>query len=761
LNNLIGRKYRYPEPTTEQIFVLKSIVEKSFFNFFFECGHMVTAGVFGDLIDLETGYQNYEVMPYTVTDENRVILSGNIIIEGITHKVENKYVKCNVSLNSKSWNTTESQSICENCFNKNKMYKLKKPKEFQVSEPINVNFNGITAECANLMKSGIINQSVVLVGYVGAWHEIKITDLVVTEQVGSTANDMKYYELKNSDLSDFKKHIETHKFSLVSLGIIESEKPKTNYIDFFSLAKNSKLTYLDIEKLYHYLVSEKLPSSKQDMSLTIKYIDNNSLSVNDYINNTNAKKYEIINGISPKNPINMKKVLSPVEPVELAQRKASRANDLVLLGMKFDEFEGNFIGHGFCVTSDSIEWATDEEWNVFFDKIAAVAGVDVESVPETPETPEVPELPSELVEPATSDSTPAEPTPAGLITLESIGNLKPDRISELQGLSAKQDAIVKANPFVKIKDAKTLKQAKAAKAALLKASTETEGIEKNASKYLNAFKAMIKKIVEPAAQKTRDAHKLQADEITLYENAEALRVQAEQTAKLQKIQDRTKRLFAVPFVFNGALYQIGTLYVTPSQVETSTDEEFDVLVKQGEAIKVALDAAALVASEKDKQIAELMAKLEALTNTPEPAPAEPVQRAPVEVTPTPAPVPATEPAKPLPSTSNTAPNASVTPPTQSVSDTATDKPKTGRFEPETEYEMASPENKLLNKFDMDHASIVSMNPIPPAYIKCRAYAKYGMLLVAQEIEHIMADPDQRVKKSVRIMELCEIIKRDA
>ena len=51
---MIGKKYKYPN--SKNVFVLKEIRG---FIYEFECGHWCTDSVFEDLIDLETGIQNY------------------------------------------------------------------------------------------------------------------------------------------------------------------------------------------------------------------------------------------------------------------------------------------------------------------------------------------------------------------------------------------------------------------------------------------------------------------------------------------------------------------------------------------------------------------------------------------------------------------------------------------------------------------------------------------------------------------------------
>ena len=53
--------------------------------------------------------------------DGRCIVDAETTIEGIRHKVVNKYVKCNPSLNSRAWGVTEQVSFCPECF-KQKTY---------------------------------------------------------------------------------------------------------------------------------------------------------------------------------------------------------------------------------------------------------------------------------------------------------------------------------------------------------------------------------------------------------------------------------------------------------------------------------------------------------------------------------------------------------------------------------------------------------------------------------------------------------------
>lgn len=57
---MIGKLYRYP--LCEKVFKLTKIKYTPLgdpMSFYFECGHWCTDGVFDDLIDIETGKQNY------------------------------------------------------------------------------------------------------------------------------------------------------------------------------------------------------------------------------------------------------------------------------------------------------------------------------------------------------------------------------------------------------------------------------------------------------------------------------------------------------------------------------------------------------------------------------------------------------------------------------------------------------------------------------------------------------------------------------
>lgn len=55
-------------------------------------------------------------MEYT-DNKTRVCKYGSVIIDTVEHLVVDKFIKCDSSLNSRSWNTTQHKTICIKCFN--------------------------------------------------------------------------------------------------------------------------------------------------------------------------------------------------------------------------------------------------------------------------------------------------------------------------------------------------------------------------------------------------------------------------------------------------------------------------------------------------------------------------------------------------------------------------------------------------------------------------------------------------------------------
>lgn len=54
-------------------------------------------------------------MIYEIKNGYSVAKEGTVIINTVQHYVKNGYVACDSGLNSRSWNTTEKQSVCPIC----------------------------------------------------------------------------------------------------------------------------------------------------------------------------------------------------------------------------------------------------------------------------------------------------------------------------------------------------------------------------------------------------------------------------------------------------------------------------------------------------------------------------------------------------------------------------------------------------------------------------------------------------------------------
>lgn len=462
----------------------------------------------------------------------------------------------------------------------------------------------------------------------------------------------------------------------------------------------------------------------------------------------------------------------PATPPAAPQQGGSteaRIAELIAAGLKFDG-DRTFaltVPNGYiAVDVLDIQTYSDRKWTGLMIEISKMKegkpteAAEPQTPPAAPETaPAAPEVPPAPETPA--EATPSESAPAKKpVSIATIGGLKADRIEELQGLKEKQLKVVEANPFVKITDAKTLKQAKAAKAALLKASTGTEKIETDATKYLNSFKKMLKDFISPLSKITRDAHEKQAQEIQEWENKEALRIAEEQRLKLEKIKNRTDKLFAIPMVFNGTSYNIGTVYILPSQIEELSDEEFEVLVVQAQAVKTQLDAAAAAAAAQEAELEAARKKIAELTGQPytppaapgtpaqptAPAPAQPEPAAPTQAaTPPPA-----APTAPAPAPGVYTPEQVATP----AAPASPAPPNSAVYPYQLQFVEASPENNILHKLDMENLEALENKN----YHKARAYFIRGTKDTAQAVLDILNAPTQEgVKKSEQIMALCQVL----
>jgi len=643
----------------------------------------------------------------------------------------------------------------------NDNYKLKKGRGFESSnERVLVKFAGTfhDVEIAFLLKSAIINQTIILVGYEGVWHEINALDL----------------GLDNSDLNAFKDYVETHALSLADVGV-ETEKKQQDYTltytDHMELSKKfPDYDYIQIGKLETYLKSQGGPGGIYSLTEELKRYTRDGITIDEGIRQSEQMKKNIIDGRHPLDNGNN----NNLKEENMNQTIIKRTQELIACGLIADA-AGNYTGHGFTVTSNSIENDADTDWaklivniigtggNVVAQHIADMVN-DQATVETTTHVAEVigdgsaePQTEAKPEAAATTTPAPTASEPAKKpVSMTVISNLKPERITELKDLQETQNQIVKANPFIKITDKATRDAAAKSVQILLKASTAIDGKTGILAQFVtqtNNFIKMGKDYLNPLAKITRDAHDLQKKELEAWDNAEAIRKTKEKKAKTQKIVDRTNILFAIPMVFNGELYSIGTLHILPSKIESATDAEFDALVAQATAL-------AKIESDKDEALKKMAAILAAnglnpdgtpITATPVAAAATPVAEttaAPVTQTPaTPAAV--------------ATPTVETTPAAQTVAEPAAATTATTgvvRFAPSPVYTMPSPDNKIVNNFDMQHLGLISENPINPNFIKCRAYFIEGTKQVAAEIEAILNDPDVTVKKSVRIANLVAVLK---
>lgn len=55
-------------------------------------------------------------MIYEEHDGLRVATSGPVVINGVLHRVEARYVVCEPTLNRRAWNVTQCVSVCPKCY---------------------------------------------------------------------------------------------------------------------------------------------------------------------------------------------------------------------------------------------------------------------------------------------------------------------------------------------------------------------------------------------------------------------------------------------------------------------------------------------------------------------------------------------------------------------------------------------------------------------------------------------------------------------
>jgi len=555
-------------------------------------------------------------------------------------------------------------------------------------------------------------------------------------------------------LQEFKKHVEEFKLTPADFGI-KLETKKTGYVEtelvhehFMQLESEFPgYDYYKISKLHQYYLSHGEKSGMYSLRETLRSLTKKSQSIDDHISWTDTQRKEIIQNDKPR-------FLNMEQHVEV--RTQQRKKILLDLLFTFDEVNKIYSRNIGTVEQPVIAVFSEQEvleytveqwdlkWQIYHDKHPGifVMAAPIAAIPIT-------ETAQPMAEAAAQPAAASEPAKKP-VSMTVIGSLQPDRITELKDLKVNQEAIVKANPIVKITDAATLKTAKAQAAILLKASTAIDGktgIITAFVKHANQLIKTGKDFLEPLAKITRDQYNEQKKLIDTWENEEEIRKTQAATAKLKKITERTNVLFAVPFGFDGQIYSVGTVYITPTQIETLTDEEFNAEVEKGKQFLLTQKSADDVKNEGIRKAAEVLRQFD-------PAQADELlinaglMERPVAASPAPATASQTATAAPI--------TQEASAPAAATTATPAATTNLGQFVPNLEYVMPDPKNKILNKFDVAHIGLLSEEPIKPAFLRARAYFIEGTKQVGLEIQAILDGENivNGLKKSERIAELC-------
>lgn len=250
------------------------------------------------------------------------------------------------------------------------MNKLNKPKAFEASESITTQ-SGI--EIANLLRSGIKNQTVILVANNQKWHEIEIETLRIDEE----------NFLENSHLESATHYIDTNNISLSDMGIIE-EEVKTDYDlkheDFMELQISfPAFDYIQIAKLHEYEKRNGLPNGKYHKKQTLQMLTDRKITINQYISELEEAKHGIIN-----NSVTYEEVVNTEKPqqaivVETIPAPPTPPTDSVSLQIfekltpeKITELQGLRITQEEIVKANPVVIIKDKKTYAEAKKVAAV-----------------------------------------------------------------------------------------------------------------------------------------------------------------------------------------------------------------------------------------------------------------------------------------------------------------------------------------------------------------------------------------------------
>ncbi|ALN97221.1 hypothetical protein LIT13_06580 [Flavobacterium psychrophilum] len=169
-----------------------------------------------------------------------------------------------------------------------------------------------------------------------------------------------------------------------------------------------------------------------------------------------------------------------------------------------------------------------------------------------------------------------------------ISKIDTQQLKEIQGLKEKQLEIVKANPYVEIKDKETYEKAKASRTTLLTASTDVEKQESTLTKFLNGFKKSIQDKFKEFSTITREAYDKQQAEVKRYEDI--LAAEKERLANIEKerVDELKNNISELEKEFGDKIETMtfDTIDVVDTEIQktiserSGTFQEFDLLFDQ-------------------------------------------------------------------------------------------------------------------------------------------------------------------------------------
>lgn len=252
------------------------------------------------------------------------------------------------------------------------MNKLSKPKAFEASESLKT-LDGI--EVANLLRSGIKNQQVFLVGHNQKWHEIELETIRIDDSIF----------LENSYLPGVVHYIERNNITLADMGIVEEVQNQSydlEHDDFMGLSKMfPAYDYIQISKLHDYEKRNGLPNGVYHKNQTLKMLTDRKLSISDYIveleemkhgiTNTPATYEEVVNTDKPQQEIKVETLPTPEQQTTPADSVSLQIFEK-LTPEKITELQGLRITQEEIVKSNPVVVITNKTTYAQAKKTAAI-----------------------------------------------------------------------------------------------------------------------------------------------------------------------------------------------------------------------------------------------------------------------------------------------------------------------------------------------------------------------------------------------------